>query len=131
MVHPDYSIQFLGKKVLVVVDRPKDSYHPEWNFIYEVNYGYIPNTLAPDGEELDAYILGIDEPVNEFEGKCIAIIRRLNDTDDKLVVVPENTDYTVDQIIQMTEFQEKHFNIEIIMQEGISKDITIGNKQKT
>lgn len=76
MINSDYSIQFLGKYVLVVIDRPKGSCHPDWNLIYEVNYGYIPNTLAPDGEELDAYVLGVDRPVNKFKGKCIAIIQR-------------------------------------------------------
>lgn len=117
MINPDYSTQFLGKQVSVIIDRPKDCCHPEWNFIYEVNYGYIPNTLAPDGEELDAYVLGIDKPLNEFEGRCIAIIQRLNDEDDKLVVVPDNAYYTLDEIKQMTYFQEKYFKIEILMQD--------------
>lgn len=30
--------------------------------------------MTPDGEEQDAYIIGIDEPVQEFTGKIIAII---------------------------------------------------------
>lgn len=110
-----YSVQFLGRQVLVVVDRPKGYCHPKWNFIYEVNYGYIPNTIAPDGEELDAYVLGIDKPINKFEGRCIAIIQRQDDDDDKLVVVPDDVCYTFDQIMQMTNFQEKHFKIEILM----------------
>lgn len=117
MPNPDYSTQFLGKQVSVIIDRPKGCFHPEWNFIYEVNYGYIPNTLAPDGEELDAYVLGIDKPLNEFKGRCIAIIQRLNDEDDKLVVVPDNVYYTLDQIKQMTYFQEKYFKIKILMQD--------------
>ena len=40
-------------------------------------YWYIPGVIAPDGEEQDAYILGVDEPVTEFIGKVIAIIHRL------------------------------------------------------
>jgi inorganic pyrophosphatase len=48
----------------------------------------VPDTKAPDGEEIDAYFLGIDKPVKKAQGKCIAIIHRLNDDDDKLVVVP-------------------------------------------
>jgi inorganic pyrophosphatase len=39
-------------------------------------------------EELDAYILGVFEPLEVFRGKCIAVINRLNDNDDKLIVVP-------------------------------------------
>lgn len=94
---------------MVIIDRPIGYCHPEWDLIYEVNYGYIPDTLAPDGEELDAYVLGVDKPVDKFEGKCIAIIQRLNDDDDKLVVVPDNISYTSEQIKEMTNFQEKFF----------------------
>ena len=41
-----------------------------------VNYGYVPDTVSIDGEELDAYILGVDEPVESFTGECIAILQR-------------------------------------------------------
>ena len=65
----------IGKVVKVIVDRPLGSAHPNHSdLIYSVNYGYIPTTFAPDGEEQDAYILGVNEPVAEFVGKVIAII---------------------------------------------------------
>ena len=57
-------------------------------FLYPVNYGYLPGVPAPDGEDLDAYVLGVDQPLERFEGICIAVIHRLDDADDKLVVVP-------------------------------------------
>ena len=53
------SIEFLNKKVTVKMDRPMGSKHPKHGFIYPVNYGYIPNTLSGDFEELDAYVLGV------------------------------------------------------------------------
>ena len=31
--------------------------------------GYIEGVMAPDGEEQDAYILGVNEPVKKFTGK--------------------------------------------------------------
>ena len=34
--------------------------------MYMLNYGYIPNTISGGGEELDAYIVGIFEPIKEF-----------------------------------------------------------------
>ena len=105
---------FLGKKVKVVMDRPMGSMHPKWNFIYPINYGYVPNTISGDGEELDAYIVGIFEPVEEYEGKCIAAIHRLNDDDDKLVIAPEEKIYTKQQIEALVEFQERFFEHEII-----------------
>ena len=105
---------FLGKKVKVVMDRPMGSKHPKWNFIYSINYGYVPNTISGDGEELDAYIVGIFEPVEEYEGKCIAAIHRLDDDDDKLVIAPEEKIYTKQQIEALVEFQERFFEHEII-----------------
>ena len=105
---------YLGKKVKVVMDRPMGSKQPKWNFIYPINYGYVPNTISGDGEELDAYIVGIFEPVEEYEGKCIAVIHRLDDDDDKLVIAPEEKIYTKQQIEALVEFQERFFEHEII-----------------
>ena len=108
------SIEFLNKIVSVKIDRPLGSKHPKYGFVYPVNYGDIPNTVSGDGEELDAYILGIDEPIENFTGKCIAIIHRTNDDDDKLIVVPENHNFTNNQIRELTDFQEKFFTSEIL-----------------
>ena len=106
--------EYLGKIIKIIIDRPFGSTHPKHGFIYPVNYGYVPNTVSGDGEELDAYLLGIFEPVNEYEGKCIAIIQRTNDNDDKLVVVPTDKNYTNDQIDALTEFQEQYFKHKIL-----------------
>ena len=100
---------YIGKIIMVKVDRKMGSKHPKHAFLYPVNYGYIPETLAADGEEIDAYILGVHEPVEEYTGKVIAIIHRINDDDDKVIVVPNNKNYTDDQIRALTEFQEKFF----------------------
>ncbi len=101
---------FLGKEVVVKIDRPLGSKHPSHGFLYLLNYGYIPNTISGDGEELDAYVIGVFEPVEEFKGYVIAIIHRTNDDDDKLVVAPENSDYSNDAIRALTEFQERYFD---------------------
>ena len=93
---------FLEKEVEVVIDRPLGSKHPKHGFVYEVNYGYIPNTISPDGEELDAYFLGIDKPVKKIKGICIAIIHRTNDNDDKLIVVPKGAELTNEEIEKQT-----------------------------
>ena len=106
----------LGKIVKVIIDRPIGSVHPKYkDLIYSVNYGYIPEVMAPDGEEQDAYILGIDEPISEFVGKVIAIIHRLNDIEDKLVVAPEGKSFSKEEIANSVAFQEKFFDIEIVM----------------
>ena len=108
------SKKFLGEEVAVKTDRQLGAKHPKHGFIYPLNYGYIPNTISGDGEELDAYIVGVFEPVSEFIGECIAIIHRTDDNDDKLVIAPKGVNYTDDQIKALTEFQEKWFTSEII-----------------
>ena len=111
----DLYTQYLGKNVDVIMDRPLGSNHPKHGFKYEVNYGFIPDTKAPDGEEIDAYVLGIDKPLEKFSGKCIAVIHRLNDNDDKLVVVPEAYEEMADEEIkEQTHFQEQFFKSVII-----------------
>lgn len=103
------SKEYVGKKVHVKIDRKIGSSHPKHGFIFPLNYGFIPNTISGDGEELDAYVLGVFQPVDEFEGKVIAVIHRTNDDDDKLVVCPEDKNYTDEQIEALTEFQEQWF----------------------
>ena len=105
---------YIGEKVKVVMDRPLGTTHPKHGFVYEVNYGYIPNTISGDGEELDAYVLGEHKPLQKFEGVVVAIIHRTNDNDDKLVVMKEGRNYNDDQIRALTEFQEQWFESIII-----------------
>ncbi len=108
------NIDYLNKTITVKIDRPIGSKHPEYGFIYPINYGFVPNTISNDGEELDCYILGIFEPLETFTGKCIAIIHRINDNDDKLVIVPENRYFSNNEIKVLTEFQERYFENKII-----------------
>lgn len=105
---------FLGKTVTVKMDRPLGSRHPKHGFTYTVNYGFIPNTISGDGEELDAYVLNVNTPLDTFSGLCAAIIHRTNDDDDKLVVIPHNTTITDAEIERQTSFQEQWFKHEII-----------------
>ena len=106
--------KFLGNSVSIKIDRPLGSRHPQWDFIYPVNYGFVPDTIAADGEEIDAYLLGVFEPIDEYTGICTAIIHRTNDNDDKLIIVPAYKNYSTEQIIALTEFQERFFKFAII-----------------
>lgn len=110
----------IGTTVKVIVDRPMGTYHPKHPDInYSVNYGYIPGIIAPDGEEQDAYILGVNEPVKEFTGSVIAIIRRFDDVEEKWVVAPENIHFTKEEISSLVAFQESYFQTEIIMEKKL------------
>lgn len=110
-----YAQSFLGNVVTIKIDRPLGSKHLKHGFVYEVNYGFVPGTKAPDGEEVDAYLLGVKNPVDEFTGKCVAIIHRKNDDDDKLIIVPEFLETITDEeILKAVNFQEKWFDSIIV-----------------
>ena len=98
---------YMGKIVHVVIDRPVGYHHGD--IIYPVNYGYIPGVIAGDGEEQDAYILGISEPLSAFDGQVVGAVRRTNDCEDKLVVAPVGERYNQAQIAEAVYFQEKYF----------------------
>ena len=109
----------IGDIVKVTVDRPMGSYHPKHkDMYYPINYGYIEGIMAPDGEEQDAYILGVDRPVDEFKGKIIAIIHREDDIEEKWIVAPEGMTFTKEEIMQQVHFQEQYFKSEVRMQDS-------------
>ena len=108
------SKDFLGKNVNIKIDRKLGTRHPKHGFMYMLNYGYIPNSISGDGEELDAYLLGEYEPVNISSGKVIAIIHRTNDDDDKLIVSKDGKNYSDNAIKALTEFQVRFFESIII-----------------
>lgn len=105
---------YLGRHVTVDVDRPMGSRHPSHEFVYLVNYGYLPDVVAPDGDNLDAYILGVDVPVRTFYGLCIAVIDRWDDDDAKLVVVPGGMVFSDGEIRAQVHFVEQFFDSHIV-----------------
>jgi len=105
---------YLGKTVTVEIDRPIGAPHPKHpEIIYPINYGYIPNVFGGDGEELDVYILGIDEKIEEGDSttvKIIGIVYRKNDVEDKLAACPEEMNYTAEEIERIIHFQEQFYD---------------------
>lgn len=105
----------IGQKVHIVIDRPLGSTHPVHDdIVYEVNYGFAPGYMAGDGEYQDAYVLGVNEPIEKIDGVIVAIIHRHNDNEDKWVVAPEWYTPTNEEIIAKTDFQEKYFSSTLI-----------------
>ena len=106
---------YLGKTVTIKIDRPIGYVHQKKNYTltYPINYGYIPGIIGGDGEELDVYLLGVDVPVSEFTGKIIGIVHRHNDVEDKLVMAPEGTSFTAEEIADAVRFQEQFYDSEI------------------
>lgn len=109
-------MNIIGQIVTVTVDRPLGSFHPQHrDMYYPVNYGYIKGITAPDGEEQDAYILGVNEPVDEFTGKVIAVIHRYDDVEEKWVIAPQDMSFDKEEIWEQVCFQEKYFRSEVRM----------------
>lgn len=106
----------LGKLVTVTVDRPMGSAHPKFpETIYPINYGYIKEIIAGDGDEQDAYILGVEAPLTEFTGEVIAIIHRNNDVEEKWVVAPIGQKFSLEEIKDQVAFTEQYFDSIIIV----------------
>ena len=109
-------VMIIGDIVTVTIDRPLGSYHPKHpDIYYPINYGYVEGIMAPDGDEQDAYILGVQEPVESFTGKIIAIIHRYDDVEEKWVVAPEGMSFSKGEIMEQVKFQEQYFDSEVRM----------------
>ena len=102
----------LGKEVHVEVDRPIGTVHK--GIVYPINYGFVPGMPGGDGEEQDAYILGIDQPLSSFDGIVIGGILRRDDCEDKLIVAPAGTALHQGQIMEAVRFQEQYFDSRVI-----------------
>ena len=102
---------YLGKTVDIKIDRPIGHLHKKENhsLTYLINYGYIPGILGGDGEELDVYLLGVNEPVTEYTAKIIGIAHRENDVEDKLIAAPANKVFYQNEIAEAIHFQEQYY----------------------
>jgi len=106
---------YLGRKVIIKIDRPIGYIHKKESFCltYPINYGYIPGVIGGDGEELDVYLLGVDEPVCEYEAQIIGIAHREDDVEDKLVASPIGKVFYQNEIAEAIHFQEKYYKTKI------------------
>ena len=117
---------YLGKVVTIEIDRPIGTVHHkgEKTLVYPINYGYIPGVLGGDGEELDVFLLGVDEPVSYYTGKILGIVYRADDVEDKLVMAPEGMSFSAEEIACAVHFQEKYYQTTICALDGSVAKIT-------
>lgn len=111
---------YLGKEVTIEIDRPIGYEHHkgEKTLLYPINYGYIPGVLGGDGEELDVFLVGVDEPVKTYTGRIIGIVYRADDVEDKLVMAPLDKSFTAKEIARAVYFQEKYYQSTIRALDG-------------
>ncbi len=121
--------EYLGKEVTLEIDQAYGTTYK--GAVYEANYGFVPGTVAPDGLGLDGYFLGPQEPLTTATGMCIAIVHRLEDDDDKLIVVEKGSQWSKEQVAQAVHFKEQHFKHEIILWNEISpKEASVAAEQQ-
>ena len=116
---PDLKLDdWIGRTVDIVVDRPLGSVHPRQpDMVYPINYGYIPGTMAPDGHPIDVYVLGVEYPLERCSAKVIAVIRRRDDVEDKIVAAMSG-EWDEESNERATEFQERYFDSWVELPEG-------------
>lgn len=116
-----------GGIINVVVEIPTGSSHKiEWNrnlavfqldrvepaiFAKPTNYGFIPQTLDEDGDELDALII-TDEPLTTgifLEARVIGVMKFEDDgeVDDKVIVVPADDRNTGNAITSLEDLPKQ------------------------
>lgn len=108
---------YLGKTVRIEIDRPigyvHHKEHTDRVLVYPINYGYIPNVLGGDGEELDVYLYGVDTPVTEYVGRIVGIVYREDDVEDKLIMAPEGVIPSAEEIAEAIRFQEQYYSTRV------------------
>ena len=116
---------YLGKIVNIEIDRPIGYVHHkgEKTLVYPINYGYIPNVLGGDGEELDVFLVGVDTAVESFTGRIIGIVYRADDVEDKLVMSPEGMTFSAQEIARAVRFQEKYYHTTIRALDGSMAEV--------
>ena len=117
---------YLGKEVTIEIDRPIGYVHHkgEKTLVYPINYGYIPGVLGGDGEELDVFLVGVEEPVKKYTGRIIGIVYRADDVEDKLVMSPIGKNFSAEEIARTVYFQEKYYQSSIYSIDGSTADVT-------
>lgn len=96
----------LGRFVKVRVTSPMYSYNNRFGFKYKLNYGIVEDHKTRKNTVQCAYIMGINHPVRNFDGRVIAIVRRNGGKGIVWVVAPKSTRFIVNDIREAIDFAE-------------------------
>lgn len=105
----------LGKIVTVIVEHTIGENHPLYpDTQYFANYGYVEEVLKQTGEFQNAYIYGVDEPVDSFRGIVIAMIYRKGEDGSQWVVGRQGETIHHSKIQKLVGFQEQFYDTKFI-----------------
>lgn len=96
----------LGKFVKVRVTSPMNSFNSRFGFKYQLNYGIMEGCKSRKNTVQFAYIMGINHPVRNFDGRVIATVKRNNGKGVVWVVAPKSTRFIVNDIKPAIDFAE-------------------------
>ncbi|MBP9827428.1 hypothetical protein KBC99_03050 [Candidatus Saccharibacteria bacterium] len=106
---------FLGEQIDIIFDRPLGSTHPKHKaMICPVNYRYVPDAQAGNGDPVDVYYLSSEGQVKRTKDTCIGYVDRWDDNGEKLIATDGDM-HGVSGIEKLLSFQEKWFDHEIIL----------------
>ena len=96
----------LGKFVKVRVTSPMNSFNKRFGYKYKLNYGIIESSRPQKNTVQGAYIMGINHPVRNFDGRVIATVKRYGGKGIVWVVAPKSTRYINHDIKKAINFAE-------------------------
>ena len=83
----------LGKYVRIKITDPIGSVRDGTRFVFPLNYGSVYNA-----DELYSFVLGIDHPVRNFDGRVIATLNPKAGGKQILITAPKSTRFIVNDI---------------------------------
>ncbi|MEG0545853.1 MAG: NUDIX domain-containing protein [Oscillospiraceae bacterium] len=97
----------LGKYVKVRVTKPLGAFDSETNIRFQLNYGNVESGLDPHTPVKGAYIMGVNHPVHNFEGRVIAVIKDEINEAVFIVVSPKSKRFIIHDIRTAIDFVHK------------------------
>ncbi len=94
--------EYLGKNIKVTINK-------------NLNSGYFTDLKTPNNKYQNVYVIGVKKPIKEFEGKVIAIINRIDEIENILVVSYNNKKYTKEEILKLINYEDKKYKSKITL----------------
>ncbi|MBR5497833.1 MAG: NUDIX domain-containing protein [Clostridia bacterium] len=98
----------LGKSVRVRITKPFNSFDSKTNTRYMLNFGIAEIKTEKKNFIYSACVLGINHPVNIFEGRIIAVVRHQDKRPNYIIVAPKKSRYINFEIEDAIKFLEKN-----------------------
>lgn len=98
----------LGKSVRVRITKPFNSFDSKTNTRYMLNFGIAEIKTEKKNFIYSACVMGINHPVNIFEGRIIAVVRHQDKRPNYIIVAPKKSRYINFEIEDAIKFLEKN-----------------------